>query len=277
MVIAYYRQFTDIPFAAEIAKATDAEATARRMLKEGGASLEDSLHYAAFTEARYKCIVSAIRRLGLRQVLEFGSGLSFRSLAMTHDPEIRYMETDLPEIMKEKRRIIDKIPALRNSLEQNKTLFGAADILSSADIAQVLNQFQKDLPIGIVHEGLLGYMFFEEKEIVANNIREILKTYGGVWITPDLHTRIGMERHDQKDEQAHRSNAAVSKATKRDFYSTAFESEEHISSFFARFGFSARKLPQLDGNYEVTALRRLNLPKDYLDSFDLEYWILELA
>ena len=54
MLLAYFRTFTDIPFAAELAAATDAEAVSRALIEGSGLRLEDSRLNAPFAEARNK-------------------------------------------------------------------------------------------------------------------------------------------------------------------------------------------------------------------------------
>lgn len=45
--------------------------------------------------------------------------------------------------------------------------------------------FDEDREIAIINEGLLRYLTFEEKKIVATNVYNMLK-YNGVWITCDV-------------------------------------------------------------------------------------------
>ena len=273
MLIAHLRRFTDIPFAEEIAIAADAATVARKILGTGEVDAEARRH-AAFAEARYKCIIAALERLGLDQVVEFGSGLAFRAAAMAS--ATRYVDTDLPAIIAEKRRIVAAIPALRERLAGRSVAFVAADILSFEDVDQALHGLDAARPVGLVHEGLLGYLTLEEKGVVAANLRRALERHGGAWVTPDLATRSDMEEHARKDANAHRHKAAVTRTTGRDFAANAFANDAHIEAFFADHGLQVDSRPQVDGSFELSALRTFDLPDNYLDQFNPRLWTLTL-
>jgi hypothetical protein len=77
---AYYRQFSDIPFAREVAKRIGAEAAFDQILREHGLEREKLNFYAPMFEARYKSITQLILQSGASQVLELASGYSLRGL-----------------------------------------------------------------------------------------------------------------------------------------------------------------------------------------------------
>src|ERR1044071_4599611 len=100
---AYYRQFSDIPFAAEAAKRIGANADFEQILDEHGLEREKLTFYAPMFEARYKSITELIRKSGTSQVLELASGYSLRGLDLTLTPSFRYVEADLPEVIDTRR------------------------------------------------------------------------------------------------------------------------------------------------------------------------------
>jgi hypothetical protein len=83
---AYMRQYSDIPFAAEIALHIGAAEAFEQLLHDHQIRPADLLWYAPIFEVRYKSIVEVIRQMGVTQILELASGISLRGLAMTQDP-----------------------------------------------------------------------------------------------------------------------------------------------------------------------------------------------
>ena len=101
-LVAYFREFTDIPCAKDVARLIDAKTVTETLCPDSG-MLDDLKKFVTpAIEARYKSMISAIKRTGIQQVLELASGLSFRGILMTTDPDILYTETDLPLLTREK-------------------------------------------------------------------------------------------------------------------------------------------------------------------------------
>ena len=95
---AYYRQFSDIPFATEVAKRIGADEAFDRILREHGLERDKLTFYAPMFEARYKSLTQLILESGASQVLELASGYSLRGLDLTRNHALRYVETDLPDV-----------------------------------------------------------------------------------------------------------------------------------------------------------------------------------
>ena len=236
MPILFYRSFSDIPFASKVAEILDAERITADQLVPQGLSPKDVTNGAPFAEARYKSIRSQLERSDIKQIIEFGSGFSFRGLAMAQDREIIYVETDLQEINVEKQRVIAALPEAKCLLQERRVFFETANILSMSETTSALKHFATDKSVAIVHEGVLPYLYLDEKKVAACNIRDVLRRFGGVWITPDLHTREGEETFTRKLANSVKAKAAVTNATKRSFMDTAFDDDEHIFRFFRELG-----------------------------------------
>src|SRR6188508_3778540 len=89
---AYYRQFSDIPFATEVAKRIGADDAFEQILREHGLDRDKLTFYAPMFEARYKSISQLIRKSGCSQILELASGYSLRGLDLTQSSAVRYVE-----------------------------------------------------------------------------------------------------------------------------------------------------------------------------------------
>src|SRR5664280_188781 len=91
---AYMRQFSDIPFASDVAELLHSREVFEALLLGQQMTPEDLLWYAPIFELRYKSVTEAIRRSGSYQVLELASGLTLRGLAFTRDARYTYIESD---------------------------------------------------------------------------------------------------------------------------------------------------------------------------------------
>ena len=115
-LVAHIRSFTDIPFTKEIAAASGAETDFQTLT---GKSAEFMTQSAFNLEARYKTTDQIIARYRITQVLEIAAGLSPRGLAMTEDPNVVYVATDLPEILEQEKAIAESILAKLNIHRSN--------------------------------------------------------------------------------------------------------------------------------------------------------------
>ena len=100
---------TDIPFAKDVAEYIHANETIETFLKENQIRRNEIRWYAPLFEIRYKSIGAVLRKNKAKQVLELASGLSFRGLALTQNPDIVYVETDLEELTNEKRLLVSML------------------------------------------------------------------------------------------------------------------------------------------------------------------------
>jgi len=277
-VVAYWRQFSDIPFAHEVAEMVQAEEVFKTFLEKTDVSLESLSWFAPLIEARYKSMVHAIRRENIQQVLELASGVSLRGLAMTSDPEITYVETDLPGMSSEKKAIVQKIRE-RHHLPQSSSLyFREANVLNLKELDEATLPFFENRPIAVIHEGLFQYLSLEEKKIAAENIRSILKRFGGVWMTPDLNTKQDLDTQWTSSSTAKQMTDSIKNATQRDFRESAFEDAAHIQDFFGKLGFEVQDFPQMDNSFELSSAKNLNISKEAVDTYTsaLKIWCLRL-
>src|SRR6478736_5747514 len=98
-VSAYYRKFSDIAFAAEVATQIGADEAFAKIVRDHALKPDKLTFYAAMFEARYKSITQLIRECGASQVLELACGYSLRGLDLTRASSLCYVETDLPGVV----------------------------------------------------------------------------------------------------------------------------------------------------------------------------------
>src|SRR5699024_244936 len=88
--------------------------------------------------------------------------------------------------------------------------------------------------VAIINEGLLRYLTFDEKEIVAQNIFDMLVKHGGIWITSDVTPKKFIT---SQNEALQDFNKNLSTITSRNNLNDRFENIEHVKEFFGKIGF----------------------------------------
>ena len=186
-MVAYYRQFSDIPFAADVSDFIGAKEALEELTKKLAFEnceqkeifAEESKIYAPILEMRYKSVIGLIQKSGINQILELASCFSLRGLAMAKNENISYVETDLPGINAEKVRLI--------SVLQKKYKFGnfdnhhviSANALDLSQLEQATTVLNRKKPIAIVNEGLIPYLSADELSSLAQNIRYVIDQFAG--------------------------------------------------------------------------------------------------
>src|SRR5436190_20110516 len=178
-IAAYYRQFSDIAFAAEAAKRIDANSAFEQILNEHGLEREKLTFYAPMFEARYKSITAVIRKAGASQVLELASGYSLRGLDLTVTGSIRYVEADLPEVIETKRALLEELRQQHGAAQSPDHVVTVADALDPEQVGAAAAVLDHGKPLVVLCEGLIQYLSKEEVEILATNIRQLLGEFAG--------------------------------------------------------------------------------------------------
>ena len=236
---AYPRIFTDIPYEKEIYEWLSQNCNDKVKLNK---------LLAPEIEARYKLTNRLLDRLGIKQVLELAAGYSSRGLIYSKKG-YKYVEMDLDNVSKNKIQLIKAIDNINDNLH-----IISGNALNEKDYIECKKYFDEDRKIAIINEGLLRYLTFEEKKIVATNVYNMLKKYNGVWITCDVTPKKLLQK---QDECIPNYNTDVSIITSRNDLKERFEDIEHIKSFFGEVGFK---------NIEIHKFIEM---KDELKSFDI--------
>lgn len=234
-------QFTLIPYSTEIARELGLELTNNHsVLRQGIARfLGDTPDRVGYLEVRYISTNDGISRLSNPAVLEIGAGFSSRGLDYARNG-IFYVETDLPELIQRKRRLVEDILQSEGSEPQPNHHFFELDIRCLDDFVEVgKSLFQSCVsPIAVIHEGLFEYLTPEEKITARNNIRYFLETFSptGAWITPDF-------AYHQKNEPAYMKLRRGLFGIKTGNYPTYFDNHSDVEQFLREGGLQGELLP----------------------------------
>jgi O-methyltransferase involved in polyketide biosynthesis len=276
-VAAYYRQFSDIAFAAEAAKRIDANSAFEEILREHGLERERLTFYAPMFEARYKSITELIRKSGTSQVLELASGYSLRGLDLTLTGSIRYVEADLPEVIETKRGLLEELRQQHGVDPCPNHVVTVADALDLEQVRAAAAALDHGKPLVVLCEGLIQYLSKEEVEGLATNIRRLLGEFaGGCWMTPDFAFK--SEARDLPPERV-RMREAIAGVTQRQLESAAFEDTDELAAFLRRVGFNVEVRSQVDETPAFTSIAALGLSPVLVDRFRpvLRVWVMTPA
>ncbi len=132
-------------------------------------------HYAQ--EAR-------LRQIRPTCIVEIGAGLSPRGIAFASaDPDLRYIEVDLPNMVAAKRRALGGFPYPPNYF------LGTVDLLAE-DFSKTLPEMPRPGDrVAVVTEGVTDYFNMPEKRKAFRNIHSLLLAHGGGRYLLDIYAR----------------------------------------------------------------------------------------
>jgi O-methyltransferase involved in polyketide biosynthesis len=276
-VSAYYRQFSDIPFAREASELIEAGAAFERILSEHGLEREKLTFYAPMFEARYKSITELIRQSGSSQVLELASGYSLRGLDLTRCGDIRYVETDLPGVIRTKLGLLEEIRRRHAMRPSAQHVVVAADALEFEEVRASAASLDRARSVTVLCEGLIMYLSKAQTEVLARNVRRLLGGFAsGCWITPDFTFRV--EAGNLSPDRV-RLREAITGVTQRQLDDSAFEDEQDLSAFLRRLGLRVEVRSQVDETPSFSSLEALGLPSTVIERLRgvLRVWIMTVG
>lgn len=173
---------TDIPYARQAAEALSLpEPFAPDFANRDPLFWARVLHF----EARYRGIDQLLAGLDPAGFLELSSGFNLRCLDLAGRTGKPYLDTDLPELIAEKARLVE---LLADRADASKVRLRALDALDGDDFEAAAAELPPGR-IAIVTEGLLMYFDADEKRRLCANVRRVLAARGGWWVTSDIYLR----------------------------------------------------------------------------------------
>jgi len=251
--VAYRRTFTSIPFSKEIFEILeDIVGPIDPHQKERADSYPIIM---PLFESRYIVTDREIRKAGITQILELASGLSPRGFVWAQDPAVTVVEIDLPEKMRLKKRIIERLHGLNGTSHFAGLHLVEGNVTNPHTVAAAGSYFLPSLPVAVVCEGLLRYMDWEDKEALVESVRTTLQVQqGGMWVTPDIELL-----SDITTPAAHKRYDEMVKTIGMDVRPNLFRDMEHAVEFFQGFGFKVSIHRHTDVISELTSPKALGL------------------
>ncbi len=259
LLVAYLRQFTDIPHSQEIAQLIGAETFVAQL---PGQKLALPLELSILFEGRYKAINEITKQFVPSQILELASGFSARGMEFSHNPSITFVESDLPKIVAQKQKLIEQLAGQRSNLYSV-----AIDITQNpSQFPLDVNYLQPEKPIVVICEGILLYLTLAQKQQVFANVRQMLEIYGGVWITSDLITLETYKKRQQINPNWSKFSESINRMTGRTPSKNYFENFKHIEQFCQEQGFLCKKYNMLDIVAQLSCLESLGISVEVAES-----------
>lgn len=236
--VAYRRGLSDIPNAKRVL----ALMLANNPENNSPVSIKDNLNaVVVYLEARYKAIdallrqsgTSRLRQGGVSQVVEFAAGFSPRGM---NNPQWNYVHTDQDESSLDLMKAITRtILSERSQVMPNFVKFDAITGEGNDSVMACL----RDEPVGIVHEGLFRYYPHSSKEKTVGLAVAFLERYGGIYVTPDIHTPKQFGLFEKMGVDIAERQRRRSKETGRDLASFIFKDNAEWIEMAARLGLVA--------------------------------------
>ena len=149
-----------------------------------------------------------------------------------------------------KKKVLSQIKPLPANLR-----IVSGNALRLADINNAVSSFNPKKPVAVVNEGLLRYLNFDEKTQVANNVHEVLSSFGGVWITCDTTPKKFLATQDKVTKPG--MNKKLSSISGKNFKDNMFEDNEHAVKFLSDLGFSVEVHPFTEIINELASPKKL--------------------
>lgn len=276
-VSAYYRKFSDIAFAAEVATQIGADEAFAEIVREHALEPDKLTFYAAMFEARYKSITQLIGECGASQVLELASGYSLRGLDLTQRGSLHYVETDLPDVVATKLELLAGVRSRHGIAPNPLHAVTVANVLDLDALRAATAGFARDRPLVILCEGLVGYLTRAETARLTANVHSLLREFAsGWWLVPDFAFKT--ELRSLPPERI-RLREAITGVTQRQLDASAFEDSADLDAFLRRAGFEMRVCSQVDKTPSFSTIAALGLSPAVIERMRpvLRVWVMTPA
>ena len=149
-------------------------------------------------ENRYWSVDQLLSQLQINNIIELSSGYSFRGLDAVKGSKIHYIDTDLLNVIEQKKEMLPALLAGNGELQGTLKMV-ALNALDEIEFNAIIDSFP-DGPVVIVNEGLLMYLSNTEKENLCKIIYKVLQKRGGYWITADIYIKATLERFSKESD-----------------------------------------------------------------------------
>ena len=131
---------------------------------------------------RHAMIDHLLRESGYRHVIELAAGFSQRGTAVTSDPNMHYIEIDLPYVIERKRELLHRTDEGRAVLARPGLRLAGADV----ETVTLDDLVQPGEPVFVIAEGLLMYLATDARRDLFAKVRQLATTTGQLRFVFDL-------------------------------------------------------------------------------------------
>lgn len=256
-ITLYWLAKAGVPEAVEYVQYIDAE----KILKPRNITQYERVERVnkIYQEIRYASLNDFIETENYTNVMDLGCGVSPRCLNMARKG-INYVGTDFPDVVE----VLNfYAPNFIKDDMRKYVRFEVADATNHSEMLNAVKNF--DGKICIVEDGLLMYLTRDKQKAMLENIRDILKEHGGVFVTSDFvagEIFMGINRTIYGEEDSMVVGKETQKVyedlSKVFFSDTIFKSTEEAVKFIEDAGLKVEMRPLFNGNSNVMSIRDLN-------------------
>jgi anti-anti-sigma factor len=224
---------------------------------------EEEMTFRIVLETRYQTMGKLARESGFPVIVDLPCGYTPRAIETAEDGR-EYIGMDLPAVISDMSGII---PSLLDGQKQERVRFCAVDATNFQSMEEALRDVKGNLCIST--EGLL--MYFSDAEIhpFLDNIKKLLDTHGGCWITADpeikpehdrIRKAIGSDDAEQETRLLLQEKADVNDLQNAMMVRIGHEAEDirRVQTVLSDHGLKAERIRIAGGSAETKAFSQLS-------------------
>ena len=212
-----------------------------------------------YQEIRYSSLNDFIESENYTNVLDLGCGISPRCLLMA-EKEINYVGTELADVVE----VLNFYsPNFIKDDKRKYVHFAAADAANRKEMLNAAKNLKGK--ICIIEEDLLMYLSREQQKAMLENIRDILKKHGGVFVTSDfvagdIFMSVNKTIYGEKDALvvAKETQKVYEDLSKVFFSDTIFKTTQEAVKFIEDAGLKVEMRPIFSAAPNIISIRDLN-------------------
>jgi len=159
----------------DVFNATNLSLGIARVFRRGLPSLRHSL------AQRHAMIDAVMAESGCAQVLELAAGLSRRGAATSANPDVSYVEVDLPAVVDKKQKLLKRSKRGREVADRDNLTFVRGNVFDLD-----LDELVVDGPACVISEGLMMYFDQDGQKKLWTRINQLMKQHPGSVYVFDL-------------------------------------------------------------------------------------------
>lgn len=213
------------------------------------------------SEILYKRTNEIIMEIDNPVILDLACGYSPRILKVA-DGGHTYIGVDLPDVVADLKTHFKELTMLKESVKEH---YYTADISKDSEFHKLMSQMKE--PVTVITQGLLTYLTIDQKQVLMDNIKALLKKNRGCWIIPDaapdralpdlFETVLGSGAYSFFKQ----TMAIVDTIVKRDRKLNGWFTTDEICEALEKDGFRARRVPLYTDSLELESLHRVSPEK----------------
>lgn len=257
-LVADWRSYSDIKNAKRIAEALRAGPIIEEII---GGENEKMMSWfgAPMVEARDKVIRQQIAKIGCKNILGLAEGVLPNGYNLTEDPEVRYVHSDLPQMLSEAEAVLRGLMVEDNARRPNLR-FMAVNALDERQLKDATYFFNEQPFVGNC-QGLVMYFEPAERRKFWQTLNEFMReNEGEAFVTSDISYKGGVksliELLPNYAPKVLEAMQILNKKTKRNIRENFYTNPDEAHKELDETGWEWTRGPMYDGKTDIVSLNR---------------------